>query len=278
MWKRLAIWMSVLTCAWPLSASAELMAPITMDCRNGEYVVGLMGNTGAWIDSIAPVCAKWDERTFQSVMITTPRVHAGGRGGARNQQTCPDGTALMSWQVDKVVVNEATYASAVVSQCGSLLPAHALTGTQVRYAGGGGPAAHPQPRESCSPGQLATGVHGWVSHDQRFVTEVKLTCGRAPFVQSAMSQVRNADGSVNYSSPSFVFPDGESIRVDACHDWAANCGAPAADTFCQSQKMGNAVSFDTQSNVPMTIVLSSRRICRGQGCTALAHVTCHPRS
>lgn len=278
MWKYLAIWIGVLISTWPLSPHAELTAPITMECRSGEFVVGLVGKTGAWIDSIAPICAHWDERNVQSVMArSVPRV-AGGTGGARNQQTCPDGTALMSWKVEKVLVNDAAYASAVVSQCRSLLPPHAQEPGVLRYAGAGGPPGRqPLPQENCPAGQVATGVHAWVSHDQRFVTEVKMNCGPAPFVHSDMTTRSNPDGSVTYFSPTLVFPDREGIRVDWCRDWAANCGAPAADAFCHSQGMGNAASFDVKADVPLTIVISSRRICRQQGCKTFERVDCGAR-
>jgi hypothetical protein len=96
-------------------------------------------------------------------------------------------------------------------------------------------------------------------------------------VQSEMAERRNPDRSVTNFSPSLLFPDREGIRIDWCRVWAANCGAPAADAFCQSQGMGNAVSFAVKADVPLTIVTSSKRICRHQGCEAFEWVDCGAR-
>jgi hypothetical protein len=274
----LAIRIGVFIAAWPFMAHAELFAPVTMECPNGQFVIGLNGKTGAWIDSIAPICARWDERNVQPVVTRTLLKPAGGSGGGPNRQTCPDGAALMSWKVEKVLVNNAAFASAVVSQCRSLLPPHPQVSTTLRFAGAGGPpAARPTPPESCPPGQVVTGVHAWVNHDARFVTEVKMRCGPPPFTQSQMSWQNHPDGGVTYSFPTVLFADREGLPLDWCHDWAANCGAPAADAFCQSKGKGNAVSFDVKDNVPVTIVLSSKQVCLHQGCKTFQRIACGPR-
>src|SRR5690348_14350611 len=70
-------------------ALASLIAPTRVQCAGDEYVVGLTGRTGYWIDAVGPICARWDERTFQSVRRPQSRRPVGGGGGGMNQQSCP---------------------------------------------------------------------------------------------------------------------------------------------------------------------------------------------
>lgn len=273
--KHVAVWISVLASTWLLPASASLIGPQTLDCREGEYVVGLAGRTGSWIDAIAPVCARWDGRLFQPV---SPRTgpSAGGRGGGPNPQSCPAGSAVAAWKVEAIRAGDQAFAEAVSVQCRTLAPPHDLTPAGFRLAGGGGlpPGLRLPQQESCPAGQLATGVYGWVSLDGRFVTDVKMRCGAAPFVLSVMVKQGGANGTVTYFSPTLKLPGGDGVRLDWCREWANDCGAPAADAFCKSQGKGKAAGFAAQANVGLTVVISSRQICNAPGCTAFASIEC----
>jgi hypothetical protein len=67
----------------------------TLDCPAGEFLVGVAGNFGSWVDHIGTVCAPWD-RAHQT--LGTPHVSfifAGrSQGGRPFSAICPEGTAL----------------------------------------------------------------------------------------------------------------------------------------------------------------------------------------
>jgi hypothetical protein len=246
-----------------------------LECPAGEYVVGLAGRTGSWIDAIAPICVRWDDHRFQP---GSPRTgpFAGGPGGGPNRQFCPAGSAVAAWKVEKIRSGDQAFAEAVSVQCRTLAPPHDLTPAGFRLVGGGGmPPVPRQPgQESCPSGQLATGVHVWVSLDGRFVTEVRMRCGAAPFVPSEMTQQKGTNGTVTYFLPTLKLPGGDGIRLDWCREWATNCGAPAADAFCKSHGKVKAARFAAQPNVGLTVVISSKQICNMPGCTAFASIEC----
>jgi hypothetical protein len=252
-----------------------LIGPQSLACRDGEYVVGLAGRTGSWIDAVAPVCARWDGRRFQPVSPRTGPL-GGGRGGGPNQQSCPAGSAVAAWKVEAIRAGDQGFAEAVSAQCRTLAPPHALTPAGFRLAGTGGlPPVLRQPRqESCPSGQLATGVYAWGSLDGRFVTDVKMRCGAAPFVQSVMVEQGGANGAVTYFSPTLKLPGGDGVRLDWCREWANDCGAPAADAFCKLHGKVKAARFAAQANAGLTMVISSKQICNAPGCTAFASIEC----
>lgn len=273
--KHVAVWISVLASTGSLPASASLIAPQTLDCRAGEYVVGLAGRTGSWIDAVAPVCAPWDGRRFQPG-LPHARLPVGGHGGGPNQQSCPAGSAAAAWKVEAIRAGDQAFAGAVSVQCRTLAPPHGLTPAGFRFAGGGSlpPVLRQPQQESCPSGQLATGVYAWVSLDGRFVTDVKMRCGAAPFVQSVMVKQGGANGTVTYFSPTLKLQSGDGVRLDWCREWANDCGAPAADAFCKSYGKVKASRFAAQANVGLTMVISSQQICNAPGCTGFASIEC----
>jgi hypothetical protein len=273
--KHVAIGIIVLASIGSLPASASLIAPQTQDCPAGQYVVGLSGRTGWWIDAIVPVCAPWDGRLLQAGSPHA-RLPVGGHGGGSNQQSCPAGSAVAAWKVEGVRAGDQAFAEAVSVQCRTLAPPHGLTPAGFRFAGGGNlpPVLRPPQQESCPAGQLATGVYAWVSLDGRFITDVKMRCGAAPFVQSVMAAQGGTNGTVTYFSPTLKLPSGDGVRLDWCREWANDCGAPAADAFCKSRGKVKAAHFAAQANVGLTMVISSKQICNAPNCTAFASIEC----
>ena len=65
-----------------------------------------------------------------------------------------------------------------------------------------------------------------------------------------------------------------NMRVDWCLNWAANCGKPAAEAFCQARDFRQATSFQSQQTGGPTWVAGDRKICLQPACTALAAITC----
>lgn len=68
-------------------------APFDMRCAQGDYLVGLSGRSGHWLDAIAPMCARWDAnaRQFLPPGIAPLR---GGRGGHAGETRCDANSAI----------------------------------------------------------------------------------------------------------------------------------------------------------------------------------------
>jgi hypothetical protein len=268
------VWMVMLASAWPVPASGQTAAK-RLECRTGEYVVGLAARTGAWIDAIAPICARWDDRSFQ---VASPRTmqFAGGPGGGSQQQSCPAGSAVATWRVEQILSGYHGFAEAVSMQCRMLAPPHDPTLPNVRLAGAGGlPAvAQPPQQQSCAPGKLVTAIDVWVTLDERFVEDLRMQCESGPFVASQMTAQNGPNGTVTYSSPSLKLPGGDGVRLDWCLEWANNCGQPAADAFCKSKGKAKAINFTQKPNAGLTVVISNKKICNAPACAAFASITC----
>ena len=261
----------------PIPAHASLSAPQDAARCTGEYVVGLTGRTGLWLDAVGPLCAGWDGRAFQP----TPgrrSLGVGGKGGAPRQQTCPAGSAIAGWEVESVLQGDADFTDKLTVHCQTLAPPHNDTGfflmagqNNLRRAAGGPRAG------KCPANQLATSVSVWTSLDGAFVKNVDMRCAAAPHTFSSMVQQGGAGGTVNFLSPEIKVRSNDVVRLDWCHDWATNCGAPAAQALCASKGMARAVSFAAKPNVGLTVVIAGQRICNNTaGCTGFANIVCGP--
>jgi hypothetical protein len=260
----------------PTPAGASLIAPTNVQCGEREYVVGLSGRTGLWIDAAGPICARWDDRTFQSVPGRLQRP-VGGPGGGSTQQSCPAGSAISGWRVESIVQGDAAFADRVSVQCQTLAPPHDVIASAVRFGGQNQLRRGRAPREGqCPAGELATGVSVWTSRDGRSVTDVAMRCGRAPSVASRMTRQNDPNGTVTYSSPELKVRSGDSVQVDWCREWATNCGAPAAEAFLRIEGWARAVDFVAKANVGLTVIISDKRICNAPGCTGFATIACRP--
>jgi hypothetical protein len=258
-------------------AISTLVAPTEVQCGEREYVVGLNGRTGLWIDATGPICARWDDRTFQPI-LGRPKRPVGGPGGRSNQQSCPAGSAINGWRVESIIEGDAAFADGVSAQCQTLAPPHDVTAAAVRFGGqntlrraGGRPKVG-----RCPEGELATGISVWTSLDGRFVTDVSMRCGRAPSVFSGMARQNGPNGTVTYFSPELKVRSGDTVQLDWCREWATNCGAPAAEAFCVSKGWARAVDFAAKPNVGLTVIISDKRICNVPGCTGFATIACGP--
>ena len=75
----------------------------------------------------------------------------------------------------------------------------------------------------------------------------------------------------------FLKPKIGGVRLDWCRVWAAQCGAPAANAYCQSKGYNHATSFGKANNIGQwtkTRVITSGQICNGPDCAGFTKITC----
>jgi hypothetical protein len=75
----------------------------------------------------------------------------------------------------------------------------------------------------------------------------------------------------------FENPTIDGIRVDGCMKWGpVDCGAPAANHWCQSKGFGRATEWDTERVHPTIFQdpQSSVKVCDYFFCGAFTHVVC----
>ncbi len=76
----------------------------------------------------------------------------------------------------------------------------------------------------------------------------------------------------------FQRPTINDVRLDWCRHWARDCGAPAANLFCQQKGYARAARFSGHPNLGTTgvptVVFGDGRICQGPTCSGFAAITC----
>jgi hypothetical protein len=146
-----------------------------------------------------------------------------------------------------------------------------MAGNNNLRRGAGGPTVG-----KCPVNELVTSLSVWTTLDGAFVTDVSMRCASAPRTFSAMTRQAGPNGTVNFTSPELKVRSGDMVRLDWCHEWAANCGEAAARAFCAAKGRARAVSFTGKPNAGLTVVISDQRICNSTDCMGFANIVCGP--
>jgi hypothetical protein len=154
--------------------------PFRNECPEGHYLVGFEARVGAFMDQIAPVCARWASRSGR---LEHPQVGraAGGTGGQPWSPRCPVGSVVSSILFDMTIdgrTRQPAHVDWLTALCVEPLSGRDFgTPQPVSPAGlrsrsdplkGGG---------SCGANERAVGVHG---RAQWHVDALGLICGPAP--------------------------------------------------------------------------------------------------
>ncbi len=84
-------------------------------------------------------------------------------------------------------------------------------------------------------------------------------------------------GAAQASEQTFAKPKAGPFQIDWCLQWAAQCGKPAADKFCQTKGFLQSNDFvqavDIGASTP-TIVQGTGQVCNAPTCDGFTYVTC----
>lgn len=72
----------------------------------------------------------------------------------------------------------------------------------------------------------------------------------------------------------FNNPTVDGRALDICREWAANCGQPAADAYCEKNGYGKAATYRFRNDSPPTTVLNGGQVCNQPNCDRITSVTC----
>lgn len=161
-------------------------------CPNGSYLVGLAGQTGPWVERIAPVCAAWlvAKQAFGATSVGPS--HGASTGSRERHEKCWNefvGSVyvVQSWQID-VLRSDNHYVQRIRAYCASVLPSAKSMGF---YFGdkdpydqniSSGPFGTRPPEQSCPVNEVAVGIRVRAG---QFVDAIGLICGPRPLGPSA---------------------------------------------------------------------------------------------
>ena len=193
-------------------------------CSPGQYLVGLRGRAGAWIDQITIVCSANNGNGQLTGYVNGPS--RGGNGGGPDESLCKAGETI--YTVLPVLTGDGRQVQELVGNCRAV---GKKSGTFLRV---GNVANSNQPRQrfSCGEGEAATGLTGRYG---KHVNAIGLICSRLVINQPNV-QAENAalDASMeavefnidmpgndfkNYPSSIFTQCRRDCARDPACKAW-----------------------------------------------------------
>ncbi len=258
--------------AVPALAGLTVMTPEL--CGPGEYMVGVHGRSGDWIDAIGPVCESWNPATRTAGLPRNGPLH-GGPGGGAGVAICPRGSAVSGMEIRHVRRGEFdVLLQYVAPQCRTILPPRDIVEIgRLQFGRGNPPLPSAGPTfYGCKPRELAVGLSHAVGDS--YVSDIRLECRFVPSPSVQMSSRNTPSETRLYSNPTIEVASGERIALDICREWASNCGAPAAAAFCRSQNYRTAVAFDPAPRLGFTAVITGGRICNDPNCGSFRTIEC----
>ncbi|MBO9558069.1 MAG: hypothetical protein J7515_05720 [Caulobacter sp.] len=307
MWKlvfSILAWMALAT-----SGSAQIHTPavggpgggaFVETCGGGanNFLIGVTGRTGDWIDAIMPICARYDPSTKTLGRVYTMDSHGGG-GGSPNSATCPDGMVVKGMDVGKIDNGGQVLVKYVRLQCQRVpIDPDGPSFQKADFFGIETLEGHPDTL-TCPDFEAGSGLWG-ASGD--YVDRLGLYCQGAPFDLGrpvpAPSPAPKDTASVRpkpslqtaptraptrpplslgiYVAPRIPAADGQTERLDFCQQWGSACGKPAADAFCKTKGHDGALSFDIDPDIGRTMIIGSGAICTDPTCDGFKRIQCNP--
>lgn len=138
-------------------------------CNAGTFMVGVAGRTGAWIDAIRPVCARWDEARKAFV----DEYDGPNTGGGPALSHCPSQMLVRGWEIGSIIHNNQKTAQRIRLFCQTLLWGSPI----VKRPSFSGEAVAEFGKYLCRDGEAAIGIYGFSG---AYLDAAGLHCGRSP--------------------------------------------------------------------------------------------------
>jgi hypothetical protein len=273
--------------ATPAIASLTGMTPEV--CAADEYLIGVSGRSGDWIDAIRPVCATWNPATRTAGVPRNGPSH-GGRGGGEGVAICPRGSAVSGWEIRHVTRGESVFLQYVAPQCRTILsPRQIVQIGRLQFGRGNPPMPSSGPTfHGCGKGELAIGLS--VAVGANYVSEVDLKCRFVadaspppsppvppkvppPAAKATQTPRPELTGTL-YRDPEIAAENTEMVRLDWCREWGSACGKPAADAYCHMLGHAGSGQIQIRNNVGKTAIISSKAICSDPTCDGFRLIEC----
>lgn len=271
-------------------------------CGGGEnnFMIGVTGRTGDWVDAIMPICARYDPATKTVGRVYTLGQH-GGAGGSPNGASCPNGMVVKGLEIGKIDNGGQVLVKYVRLYCQAVpLTTDGRPFSPGRYFGAAGPGGTADSATlTCPEFEAASGLSG-ASGD--YVDRLGVYCQGAPFhlgtpVPGPDPRVKDSTtagpilsreppysrtsprppASLGiYLAPRIVGADGQAERLDVCQQWGSACGKPAADAFCKSKGHDGSASSEIDNDIGRTMIIGSGAICTDPTCDGFKKIQCNP--
>ncbi len=169
-------------------------APFTMRCAQGDYLVGVGGRSGAYLDAIAPLCANWDMGK-QAFLAPGLGPMKGGTGGGAGEYRCDNVSVIVGFIAEQADNPQRTVGMLSVRCAKAVDPDKRTPGTTNLHQFGTSiadrRAAASEPgvgtsvsvdydynaMPHCNKGDVAVGIFGAAG---TLVDRIGLICARAP--------------------------------------------------------------------------------------------------
>ncbi len=279
------------------SARADVVNPILggaggqhfeYQCKDSGYLVGLRAYVGLWIDNVQAECAQYDTATGRTSQRAAEGPVFGGASGQTN-------TSNWSGNPDPCVRNQLIYRFAVaqtknqpvlgqvslycVYSATLSLPTGWKVGNSVDIRGGDELKTYGTATDFrygwCPDGLVAVGIRG---RSGTYLDAFGLICG--PVGASSRKEpvtvaLISADGSrATYTDPTIRASNGETVLLDWCREWGANCGRPTAELYCKDRGFPFVKSFAHTGPGQRTGIVTTGEICALERCTGFREISC----
>lgn len=271
-------------------------------CGGGSnnFMIGVTGRTGDWVDAIMPICARYDPNTKTLGGVYTLNPHGGG-GGSPNSATCAAGMVVKGLEVGTIDNGGQVLVKYVRLHCQYVpIGPEGPRVLQAEFFGfENAPGQNYPAMLSCPDFQAASGLSG-ASGD--YVDRVGLYCQGAPVnlgspvpapgprakdtitlgpghgaaTPNTRAPTRPPLSLGIYTAPRIVGVDGQSERLDFCQQYGGACGKPAADAFCRSKGHDGSASSEIDPDIGRTMIIGSGAICTDPTCDGFKKIQCNP--
>ncbi|KQY29346.1 hypothetical protein ASD38_08295 [Caulobacter sp. Root487D2Y] len=253
-------------------AVANLIGLTPATCGAGEYMVGVSGRGGDFINAIRPVCQSWNPATSTAGPTRNGQTQ-GVPGGGEGVAICPRGSAVSGIEIRHVTQGEDMFLQYVAPQCRTILPPRDIVQIgRLQFGQGGSPTPSSGPTfHGCGSRELAIGIS--VAVGRAHVAEVDLKCQFAPGPSPPMTSRDTGHGTRLYTGPTIRTASGDDVSLDFCREFGTNCGQAAANAFCRAHDELVATAFEPASRIGVTAVIADGRIC-GPTCDGFRSIEC----